>query len=375
MINLVFGLHLYQPPNQDSEILEKITKESYLPVIELALSHPKAFFTVDLAKSAIELLKKQNSGKDFLKKVVAAEKLQKIFLANIAAYHPILPLIPDEEIKRQILLNEKSYKKLFGEFFQKPDGLFPPEMAYSQKIVPVLQKLGYRWTIAGDTPFFCHYKTNPPFNWIPKQGETAVFLRSGLWSNRIAFEAVCGKTFAGNLKNDLGEWFGKQRGYLIIWLDWETFGHHRKGLVESFLAPFLDNLDPKIKLVSPSDLLSIYPKREIFVPPGTWSTSAEDFGRGNYWPLWKNPDVEFHRLWWELAELTLEIKKVVAGKKQLSLFDKALYSCQTWQYSMGNKNLAIKGMEYFKEIMELEEVWVFRPKMAQIIQRMEEICK
>ncbi len=42
MIDLVFGVHLYQPPNQKQGILRKITEESYLPLIKAVLSHDKA---------------------------------------------------------------------------------------------------------------------------------------------------------------------------------------------------------------------------------------------------------------------------------------------------------------------------------------------
>jgi len=71
-IDLVFGLHLYQPPNQDRGILEKITRESYLPLIEAILFHNKAFFAVDIARSAIEIL-----AKSFLKNLMKLLSLEK----------------------------------------------------------------------------------------------------------------------------------------------------------------------------------------------------------------------------------------------------------------------------------------------------------
>ena len=101
MIDLVFGLHLYQPANQYPAVLDRITRESYLQVIDLILSHPRALFTVDLARSAIENMEKQDSGKRFLEKLTQALVLKRISLANTAAYHPILPLLPKREIQRQ----------------------------------------------------------------------------------------------------------------------------------------------------------------------------------------------------------------------------------------------------------------------------------
>lgn len=375
MIDIVFGLHLYQPPNQMKAILKKITEESYLPLIDLILSHPKAIFTVDVARSAIENLIEQDTGRDFLEKVRKALSLKKIQLVNTAAYHPILPLLPKKEIIRQAMLNKECYEDLLPNFCQKPEGFFPPEMAFSQKLVSVLRELGYQWVITDDTPFVCFHKCHPPFNWIPQQKGIAVFLRSHLWSARVAFASSSGKSFTDGLRQDLGQWFGGNNGYLIIWIDWETFGHHRANLVKDFLLPLLANLGEDLNLVSPSALLSKYPQKEVSVPPGSWSTSAEDFRHKNYWPLWKNSGNQFHQLWWEMAKIVLEIKNGVSAEKKLSIFDKALYSCQTWQFSMGNKSLAINGMAYFKDIVNLEESQVYKEKIKILIERLESLCK
>jgi len=379
MIDLIWGLHLYQPPNQKQTILERITEESYLPTIDAIISHQnKAVFTVDIARSTIEGLEQFKRGQEFLEKLKKALELNNIVLVNTAAYHPILPLIPEEEISRQGELNEAKYKLLLQEFYQKPQGFFPPEMAFAPTIIPIIKTMGYQWTVTDDLPFSCVYKSTP-FNWIPEQNEVAIFLRSNFWSNRISFFSLDGQIFVKMLEEELMAWFENQDGYLIIWMDWETFGHHRPGYVENFLIPFLDSINGKVHLVFPSYLLTKYPKREVIVPPGTWSTSTDDFKYKNYWPLWHNPENKFHQLWWELARIILEIQTKAAGKikdeKTLMVFDKALYSCQVWQYSMGNKSLAIQGMEYFKIIATLQEARQQKGKIDRIIGELEKLCQ
>ncbi len=371
MIGLVLGLHLYQPPNQDWYILNKIIEESYLPLIGEILSK-ETFFTVDITRSTVELLEKSNTGREFLKKFNEALEMKKISLVNTGAYHPIFPLIPEEEIIRQVKLNEE---KLLQMFHKKPKGVFPPEMALDAKTIKVLGEMGYRWSITDDVPFDVVYGS-VPFNWIPKQDGIAVFLRSNFWSNRIAFNSINGQDFIKTLENDLTSWFGNQDGYVTIWMDWETFGHHKKGFIENFINPFLVGIaeSKKVHLVSPEYLLEKYPQKEIEIPSGSWSTSASDFRNGNYWPLWKNPNNQFHQLWWELAETILETKKRIKDEEVLTVFDKALYSCQTWQYSMGNRNLAIKGLEYFREIASLKEV-ILSGKVNQIIEIIDELEK
>ena len=375
MIDLVFGVHLYQPPNQKLRILREIIRESYLPLIKAVLSHDKALFAADIARSAIEELEEIDSGQEFLKKLEEALKIGKISLVNTGAYHPIFPLIPKEEVIRQVKLNEA---KLFQMFHQKPTGVFPPEMALSAETIEVLGKAGYLWTITDDVPFSCYYGS-VPFDWIPKQkqSEIAVFLRSNFWSNRIAFNSVNGREFVEILEKDLTSWFENQDGYLIIWMDWETFGHHKKGFIESFINPFFDKIaeSKKVHLVSPDYLLEKYPQKEVNIPSGSWSTSASDFRNENYWPLWKNSNNEFHELWWELANLILKIKGGIKDEETLTVFDKALYSCQTWQFSMGNKLLAVEGMEYFRKIASLKEAESIKNQILDIIDKLEKLCQ
>ena len=374
MIDLVFGVHLYQPPNQKLGILRKITEESYLPLIKAVLSHDKAFIAVDIARSAIEKLEEMNSDQEFLKKLEEALGIGKVSLVNTGAYHPIFPLIPEEEVIRQVKLNEA---KLFQMFHQKPTGVFPPEMALNAEVIEVLDKAGYLWTITDDIPFSCYGSV--PFDWIPKQkqSEIAVFLRSNFWSNRIAFNSVNGREFVEILEKDLTSWFENQDGYLIIWMDWETFGHHKKGFIESFINPFFDKIaeSKKVHLVSPDYLLEKYPRKETNIPSGSWSTSASDFRSENYWPLWKDPNNEFHELWWELANLILKIKGEIKDEETLTVFDKALYSCQTWQFSMGNKLLAVEGMEYFRKIASLKEAESIKNQILDIIDKLEKLCQ
>ncbi|HHX78055.1 MAG TPA: glycoside hydrolase family 57, partial [Firmicutes bacterium] len=82
-------------------------------------------------------------------------------------YHPILPLIIDnrsaraaspgiplpryfaypEDARDQLVNALRQYRRLFGE---KPPGLWPPEMAVSPEMVPMLADLGFRWTISDE---------------------------------------------------------------------------------------------------------------------------------------------------------------------------------------------------------------------------------
>jgi alpha-amylase/alpha-mannosidase (GH57 family) len=55
-----------------------------------------------------------------------------------------LPLLPEQEIIRQIKLNQEI---LFKYFKIKPTGFYLPEMAYSLESAKIIKKLGFDWII------------------------------------------------------------------------------------------------------------------------------------------------------------------------------------------------------------------------------------
>ena len=63
-----------------------------------------------------------------------------------------MPLIPEDEIKRQIELNFEINLKHFGEAYN-PVGFFPPEMCYSPKIAEIIQHMGFEWIIIDEIGF------------------------------------------------------------------------------------------------------------------------------------------------------------------------------------------------------------------------------
>jgi hypothetical protein len=331
MIYLGFLLHIYQPPDQFDEVLDRITDETYRPLLALIDSHPEARFTLNLCWSLTELLLRRGH-RDCVEQIGRLLWGRRLEITGTAAYHPILPLIPAEEARRQILLNSSRHREVFGEAYQ-PRGFFPPEMAYDHELPQLLSSLGYDWCITEDIPFTCIHG-QPPKDYVATVKGFGVLLRSALWSNKISLERdSSGRPFPGHvvarwLLRDLGQWFAGQDGYLILAMDGETFGHHIKGHIENFLVPFLDTLQAhpdKIRLVHLSEIRDRFPGREMAVPPGSWSTSAEAFWDGDFFPLWKSRYNRAHQLLWKLTELAMR------GVRHLQEeLDRSLNSCTYW---------------------------------------------
>ncbi len=331
MIYLGFLLHIYQPPNQLKRVLDKIVHECYNPLLDLILRRQNSQFTMNLNWSLTELLMK-NGHSGVVDKIGEALKNKRLEVTGTAAYHAILPLIPKDEQERQIEINFEKNREVLGKVY-KPKGFFPPEMAFGHEIVSSIREAGYKWTITDDQPFNCIHN-EVPYNYIPVMEGLPVFMRSNLWSNKISMEKHGdGRKFSGWeiiqwLLTDMYSWFGDQDGYIIIAMDGETYGHHVPGYIEYFLEQMLDALDQyqdRIQMVHISKLLKLFPKVDKEVPPGSWSTNADDFWSGNFFPLWKNKYNASHQLLWELVNLA--IKSVETLQDNL---DKSLNSCTFW---------------------------------------------
>jgi len=332
MIYLGFLLHIYQPPEQYKEVLDRIVNECYRPLFNLIYKKPNSKFTININWSLTELLLKNGYTDvvDLMKKCLDAGKIE---ITGTAAYHVILPLVSKEVQRRQININYESNKRAFGPNY-KPAGFFPPEMAYGHEIIQEIRNAGYHWAITEDIPFGCIHN-EVPYNYIPSVDNLAVFLRSNHWSNRVSFDKdENGKHFSGEkiadwMAYELDNWFRGNDGYIILAMDGETFGHHVKGHIEYFLEPFLDaiekNYKDKIHPVKITNLLDVFPKLEKSVPPGSWSTTEVDFWRGDFYPLWKSEYNKCHKIIWELTDIaTRSVYNI------LNNFDRSLNSCTYW---------------------------------------------
>jgi alpha-amylase/alpha-mannosidase (GH57 family) len=358
MINLGFLLHIYQPPNQFPEVLDRIVNECYRPLLNPIVER-EAHFTLNMNWSLTEkLLVPQYE--DVLALVRKGLEKKSLELTGSAAYHAILPLIPEAERKRQIELNLEKHKALWGDLYQ-PIGFFPPEMAYGPEILSAVQEAGYRWLITDDVPFACMHGF-APFDFIPKVNGMAVFLRSNFWSNRISLEKdKDGKKYRGDqialmLLEDLTRWFNGSDGYLILAMDGETFGHHHKGYIEDFILPFLETLQQtkgKMRLLHLSEIYQLFPKVSKEIPPGSWSTSPEDFWSGNFFPLWKSPKNQAHHLLWQLTDMAL-----VSFEKLRDKMDRSLNSCTFW-WAATNPNalspITLTGVDMLLDVIRIAD--------------------
>ncbi len=305
-------LHIYQPAEQQPDILEAIVAQSYRPIFEGLEKHKRVRLTFNINGALLELFDKYKYHYliDILRKLGREGRIE---FTGSAKYHAFLPFLEKEEIVRQIKINDETNKFYLGEAY-KPKGFFPPEMAYKEELAAIVSDLGFEWLIldeiaCGGEPGKVDYTKIYKI----KDTKLKVFFRDRRLSNLIMSAVVrSGASLAETMKDDL-----KSNRYLITAMDGETFGHHRPGL-EKMLFDIFEA--PEFELIPVSDILKYY-KETIEIKPvkSTWASSKEDIEKNIQFLSWSDPENAIHKWQWDLFNLTL--KEVHLMDKNNSRYD------------------------------------------------------
>lgn len=317
-------LHIYQPPTQKEIWVRRITTESYKKIFSGLLNIRKAKLTLNINGILCELLDKYG-GKEVLESIKKLLKSGNLELTGSAKYHAFLPLLPESEIERQILLNEEVLNKYFG-LDWKRGGFFTPEMAYSKKVAAVVARLGYKWIIMDELGFPTgkKYSTDTIYK-IKDIDDFSVFFRE----RNLSFTILSAQV--GTVPTIL-RYLGprlERNEYVVTAMDGETFGHHRPGL-EMLLFDLLK--EEKINSVMISDLLEKFEKKEVIEPrDSTWAVTKKDMKENTPFSRWKSNENIIQQAQWDLTNLAIEItNRHPVELETRKLLDEALHSDQYW---------------------------------------------
>lgn len=382
-------LHFYQPPTQFHAILKKICKESYRPLLKIFAEHPQAKVTVNIAGVLTEAWN-DHGGEDIIQTIAELGKLGRLEFVESAKYHAILPLIPEEEVRRQIELNHKTNEYFYKKAY-KPRGFFPPEMCYSNELGRILSELGYEWVILSGAACTANWPLDVIYKVNFSKNKLTTFFRDDILSNKISFQNIDIQGFMAELT---GLAQGKEDIYVITAMDAETFGHHIQHWEELFLGELYETLEggaaeyanithdadvakshkdildsevlEKIKVVTISELLDKFPIKVSAQPsPSSWSTSKDEIARGDFYPLWNDPANPIHKLQWDHIDICFELVNTASNLKgnkesqhsadvSRSLLDRAIHSCQFWWANKGRMwdiNMINMGLILQEEVL------------------------
>jgi hypothetical protein len=342
-------LHFYQPPVQEPFVLKEINNTCYEPLFNMLLENQefKATFNVNMVLVDLLLDHGMDHTVDLLKSLVSQKQVE---IVGSGKFHPILPLIPKNEVVHQIAMQEGDLKAEFPGWEKK--GFFAPEMAISPGVASLIKELGYEWLIASGIACSSEWA----YNKIYQSPEGLIlYFRDDIISNEISFQKIDVESFLEKVKT-----LYSKPHYIITAQDGETFGHHVPHYERTFLMNALQGaIDGQITLCHVSDLPSYFPiDGAIRVISSSWSTSEEDLNYSMPYPLWNNPDNPIHRIQLKLMKNVLELvyfieecneaKDVKEAKTARYFLDRGLHSCQLWWASMRpmwSPMLIVKGAE------------------------------
>ncbi len=253
-------LHFYQPPTQLPHVLRQIVSESYRPLLQLLAENEHARVTVNVSGVLTEMLV-EHAHQDVVEGLAWLAQRGQVEFTGSAKYHPILPLLPEEETRRQIRANYNTNRRHVGSAYA-PRGFFPPELCYSDRILGPVVDFGHDWVILSGIACHGQWPTDVVHRGNPLDAPISFVFRDDILSNGISFQTLDAHGFLDKLRN-LGR---HRRGdvYVVTAMDAETFGHHLAGWVEAFLGEVYRALAPREAGVSARH----GPHSEALVPAG-----------------------------------------------------------------------------------------------------------
>lgn len=318
-INWVNILHFYQPPYQSTDYLKKITKQSYFFIWQSYKNNSPAKLTVNFNGSLTELLIRKKLNK-IIKNLSNLAKDSQVEFLETAKYHPILPLLPDHEVERQIKLNYQINRSYFGSVYS-PKGFFCPEMAYSENIGKIIKKLGYKYVVLDEIALNGNLKPiDPNFKYVDKKSGLEVIFR-----NRVASKAYPPAYLLSQFKKN-------KAGTIITATDAEMYGFYHKDTTKS-LNKILK--DKGVNVITASQYLQgLKQNREISVINSCWENTPKDIAEKRPYKIWKNSKNLIHNKLWELAYYSIELNKKYDCEKNCAWarkhLDRGLSSCSWW---------------------------------------------
>jgi peptidoglycan/xylan/chitin deacetylase (PgdA/CDA1 family) len=151
------GFHMHQPPGN----LELLWREQQWEARQIMLCYQRPLkyaqrfrnqgrFHVDFSGILLEQLLDPvvnvmyREVVDIEAMLAGYREATNIELLSTGYYHPIFPLIPEHDWPDQLHRSIELMERLFG---RRPRGFWPPEMAFSMEMIPVLAKAGFEYVV------------------------------------------------------------------------------------------------------------------------------------------------------------------------------------------------------------------------------------
>lgn len=314
-ITWVNFLHIYQPPWQHKGVIDQIASESYEYLLTLFEKYPNFKATLNITGNLVEQLADYRP--DLLARLQSLLAKKQIELTASSKYHALLPLLPKEEIERQIELNQETLRQYFDT--KNIEGFYMPEMAYSDDVAKIVKKFGFKWLVLD------------PINYQGKLESGVLYAHSKtklklVFRDRQISKAYPPEVIFNKLKN------GELSQTIVTATDGEIYGHFHEDW-QGHLEKILQNKNLQVQTLS--QYTKAFKKtKKINLRKGSWETLENEVNKNIPFALWADPKNKIHKSLWKLVALaTKSVKKHKADKHwrfARAHLDRGLSSCTFW---------------------------------------------
>jgi 4-alpha-glucanotransferase len=147
-LSIALALHNHQPVGNFGWVLEKIYKDSYLPMVEALEAHSRVKVALHYSGHLLDWLREWHP--ELVAKVAALVDRGQVEVLGGGYFEPILPSIPDRDKALQLIRLRDTVEECFG---RRPDGLWLAERVWEASLARPLAEAGYRYTILDDSHF------------------------------------------------------------------------------------------------------------------------------------------------------------------------------------------------------------------------------
>lgn len=301
------GVHMHQPPGNLQLLADHNEWEAqqiihcYARAANFALRYPKACFHVDFSGILLEqfrnpdIIEKYRRWLDIPQMLSNYRKARNIEIVGMGYFHPIFPLIPQDDWDEQLTLGVEIAYEIFG---QRPKGFWPSEMAFCMEMIPALRKAGYEYVVVDHVhvrPAAEGQRINPfrPYKAKFEKAEITVIPRHRDLSNAQE-SGLNPEWFLQEVPRKLAEAGEQDQPPLVVtWSDGENGGWFRQldensGFWGYFYGPLTglaQKKEAEFQFIKISDYIKKFPPKEYaVVQTGAWnvgSTSGYDFAQWN----------------------------------------------------------------------------------------------
>ena len=289
MVSVCFYLHVHQPirikkfsifdigsgkgyfdEEKNKFYLDRIARKSYIPTNKILLELIKKYdFKVSFSITGVLLEQLEKYAPEVLKSFQDLVDTGNVELVSETYYHSLAWVFSKDEFRRQVKLQEKKLKELFG---QKPKIFRNTELIYNDDMGKVVSDMGYKAVMTEGTEKILEWRS-PCYVYEASGSNIKLLLKHYRLSDDIAFRFSTPYWNEYPLTADkYASWINATPGNVInIFMDYETFGEHQ--WKETGIFEFLKHLpreilkNPNNEFVLPSEVIKKFkPVATISVP-------------------------------------------------------------------------------------------------------------